>query len=153
MLFFVQNHALHISFYVLNAKITFSSTENKWSKPAFSKEIIAIKTTRKVITNHQAIFFTITWCKFFIISAFYNKKKTFSLLKPRNAIKGNSFFLHQQIKVSQNSNFIMKISNLFVCLLLALTTFTSCSKDDEEEYEPMRASAILNSLFIEVMHR
>jgi hypothetical protein len=44
----------------------------------------------------------------------------------------------------------MKISNLFVCLLLALTTFTSCSKDEEEEYEPMRASAILNSLFIEV---
>lgn len=47
----------------------------------------------------------------------------------------------------------MKISNLFVCLLLALTTFTSCSKYEEEEYEPMRASAILNSLFIEVIDK
>ncbi len=58
--------------------------------------------------------------------------------------------LHNKINVSQNSNFIMKISNLFVSLLLVLTTFTSCSKDDEEEYEPTYASAISNSLFIEI---
>ena len=45
----------------------------------------------------------------------------------------------------------MKIGNLFVSLLLVLTTFTSCSKDDEEEYEPMFASALLNSLFIEII--
>ena len=45
----------------------------------------------------------------------------------------------------------MKIANLFVCLLLVLTTFTSCSKDDDEEYEPMYASAILNSLYMEII--
>lgn len=45
----------------------------------------------------------------------------------------------------------MKIGNLFVSLLLVLTTFTSCSKDDEEEYEPMFASALLNSLLIEIV--
>lgn len=45
----------------------------------------------------------------------------------------------------------MKIANLFVCLLLVLTTFTSCSKDDDEEYEPMYASAILNSLYMEIV--
>ncbi len=47
----------------------------------------------------------------------------------------------------------MKISNLFVSLLLVLTTFTSCSKDDEEEYEPTYASAISNSLFIEIVDK
>ena len=45
----------------------------------------------------------------------------------------------------------MKIANLFVCLLLVLTTFTSCSEDDNEEYEPMYASAILNSLYMEIV--
>ena len=45
----------------------------------------------------------------------------------------------------------MKIGNLFVSLLLVLTTFTSCSKDDEEEYEPMVASAPSNSLLIEIV--
>lgn len=45
----------------------------------------------------------------------------------------------------------MKIANLFVCLLLVLTTFTSCSEDDNEEYEPMYASAILNSLYMEII--
>ena len=44
----------------------------------------------------------------------------------------------------------MKIISLFICLLLVLTTFTSCSKD-EEEYEPMFASALLNSLLIEIV--
>ena len=44
----------------------------------------------------------------------------------------------------------MKIGNLFISILLVLTTFTSCSKDDEEEYEPMVASALLNTLFIEI---
>ena len=47
----------------------------------------------------------------------------------------------------------MKTVNIFVCLLLVLTTFTSCSKDDEEEYEPMVASALLNTLFIEVVDK
>lgn len=47
----------------------------------------------------------------------------------------------------------MKIANLFVCLLLVLTTFTSCSKDDDEEYEPMYASALLNTLFIEIVDK
>lgn len=45
----------------------------------------------------------------------------------------------------------MKIASIFVCLLLVLTTFTSCSKDDDEEYEPMYASAILNSLYMEII--
>lgn len=45
----------------------------------------------------------------------------------------------------------MKTVNIFVSLLLVLTTFTSCSKDDEEEYEPMVASALLNTLFIEIL--
>lgn len=45
----------------------------------------------------------------------------------------------------------MKTVNIFVSLLLVLTTFTSCSKDDEEEYEPMYASAILNSLYMEIV--
>lgn len=45
----------------------------------------------------------------------------------------------------------MKIASIFVCLLLVLTTFTSCSKDDDEEYEPMYASAILNSLYMEIV--
>ena len=45
----------------------------------------------------------------------------------------------------------MKIGNLFISLLLVLTTFTSCSKDDEEEYEPMVASAPSNSLLIEIV--
>lgn len=45
----------------------------------------------------------------------------------------------------------MKIASIFVCLLLVLTTFTSCSKDDNEEYEPMYASAILNSLYMEII--
>lgn len=44
----------------------------------------------------------------------------------------------------------MKTVNIFVSLLLVLTTFTSCSKD-EEEYEPMFASALLNSLLIEIV--
>ena len=47
----------------------------------------------------------------------------------------------------------MKTVNIFVSLLLVLTTFTSCSKDDEEEYEPMVASALLNTLFIEVVDK
>ena len=47
----------------------------------------------------------------------------------------------------------MRIANLFVCLLLVLTTFTSCSKDDDEEYEPMYASALLNTLFIEIVDK
>lgn len=47
----------------------------------------------------------------------------------------------------------MKTVNIFVSLLLFLTTFTSCSKDDEEEYEPMVASALLNTLFIEVVDK
>ncbi len=46
----------------------------------------------------------------------------------------------------------MKIVNIFVSLLLVLTTFTSCSKDDEE-YEPMVASALLNTLFIEIVDK
>ena len=45
----------------------------------------------------------------------------------------------------------MKSVNIFVSLLLVLTTFTSCSEDDNEEYEPMYASAILNSLYIEII--
>ena len=44
----------------------------------------------------------------------------------------------------------MKIENLFISLLLVLATFTSCSKD-EEEYEPMVASAPSNSLLIEIV--
>ena len=47
----------------------------------------------------------------------------------------------------------MKTVNIFVSLLLVLTTFTSCSKDDEEEYEPMVASALLNTLFIEIVDK
>ena len=47
----------------------------------------------------------------------------------------------------------MKTVNIFVSLLLFLTTFSSCSKDDEEEYEPMVASALLNTLFIEVVDK
>jgi len=47
----------------------------------------------------------------------------------------------------------MKTVNIFVSLLLVLTTFTSCSKDDEEEYEPMYASALLNTLFIEIVDK
>lgn len=47
----------------------------------------------------------------------------------------------------------MKSVNIFVCLLLVLTTFTSCSEDDNEEYEPMYASAILNSLYMEIIDR
>lgn len=47
----------------------------------------------------------------------------------------------------------MKTVKIFVSLLLVLTTFTSCSKDDEEEYEPMVASALLNTLFIEVVDK
>jgi hypothetical protein len=77
LLFFVQNHALRISFYVLNAKITFSSTENKGSKPAFSKEIIAIKTTSKVITNHQAIFSPSLDASFSLFLHFIIKKTDF----------------------------------------------------------------------------
>ena len=46
----------------------------------------------------------------------------------------------------------MKTVNIFVSLLLVLTTFTSCSKDDEE-YEPMVASALLNTLFIEIVDK
>ena len=45
----------------------------------------------------------------------------------------------------------MKIASIFVSLVLVLTTFTSCSKDDDEEYEPMYASAILNSLYMEIV--
>lgn len=45
----------------------------------------------------------------------------------------------------------MKIASIFVSLVLVLTTFTSCSEDDNEEYEPMYASAILNSLYIEII--
>ena len=45
----------------------------------------------------------------------------------------------------------MKTVNIFVSLLLVLTTFISCSKDDDEEYEPMVASALLNTLFIEIV--
>lgn len=45
----------------------------------------------------------------------------------------------------------MKSVNIFVSLVLVLTTFTSCSEDDNEEYEPMYASAILNSLYIEII--
>lgn len=45
----------------------------------------------------------------------------------------------------------MKIASIFVCLVLVLTTFTSCSEDDNEEYEPMYASAILNSLYMEIV--
>ena len=45
----------------------------------------------------------------------------------------------------------MKTVNIFVSLLLVLTTFTSCSKDDDEEYEPMHASAILNTLYMEIV--
>ena len=47
----------------------------------------------------------------------------------------------------------MKTVNIFVSLLLVLTIFTSCSKDDEEEYEPMVASALLNTLFIEIVDK
>lgn len=47
----------------------------------------------------------------------------------------------------------MKIGNLFISILLVLTTFTSCSKDDEEEYEPMFASALSNSLLIEIVDK
>lgn len=47
----------------------------------------------------------------------------------------------------------MKTVNIFVSLLLFLTTFSSCSKDDEEEYEPMVASALLNTLFIEIVDK
>ena len=47
----------------------------------------------------------------------------------------------------------MKTVNIFVSLLLVLTTFTSCSKDDDEEYEPMVASALLNTLFIEIVDK
>ena len=46
----------------------------------------------------------------------------------------------------------MKTVNIFVSLLLVLTTFTSCSKDDEE-YEPMVASALSNTLFIEIVDK
>ena len=46
----------------------------------------------------------------------------------------------------------MKTVNIFVSLLLVLTTFTSCSKDDEE-YEPMVASALSNTLFIEIIDK
>ena len=45
----------------------------------------------------------------------------------------------------------MKIASIFVSLVLVLTTFTSCSEDDNEEYEPMYASAILNSLYMEIV--
>lgn len=45
----------------------------------------------------------------------------------------------------------MKSVNIFVSLLLVLTTFSSCSKDDEEDYEPMVASALSNTLFIEIL--
>ena len=47
----------------------------------------------------------------------------------------------------------MKIASIFVSLLLVLTTFISCSKDDDEEYEPMVASALLNTLFIEIVDK
>ena len=47
----------------------------------------------------------------------------------------------------------MKTVNIFVSLVLVLTTFTSCSKDDDEEYEPMVASALLNTLFIEIVDK
>ena len=45
----------------------------------------------------------------------------------------------------------MKTVNIFVSLLLVLTIFSSCSKDDEEDYEPMVASALSNTLFIEIL--
>ena len=45
----------------------------------------------------------------------------------------------------------MKSVNIFVSFVLLLTTFTSCSKDDDEEYEPMHASAILNTLYMEIV--
>ena len=47
----------------------------------------------------------------------------------------------------------MKTVNIFVSLLLVLTTFISCSKDDDEEYEPMVASALSNTLFIEIVDK
>lgn len=47
----------------------------------------------------------------------------------------------------------MKTVNIFVSLLLFLTTFSSCSKDDDEEYEPIVASALLNTLFIEIVDK
>lgn len=43
----------------------------------------------------------------------------------------------------------MRILSTFISSLLMLTVFLSCSKD--EEYEPQRASAILNTLYMQIV--